>query len=187
MKKFSIALLALAVALAITPSALASTFINGSLGVTGGNDSWNGTSVTFNTPSGTVTDNSGNFGIIPLTTPTTINSTTLTFATPDVLVLTTSGGDATFTIVGPLNIIYDASDGLLFNGDGTLTLTGFAPTEGLVSFSSNVSGASTGWTFEISANGAPPPVIPEPGTMTLLGTGLLGLAGMLRSKFGKAR
>jgi hypothetical protein len=29
--------------------------------------------------------------------------------------------------------------------------------------------------------------LPEPGTLVLFGTGLLGLAGMLRSKFGKAR
>ena len=46
--------------------------------------------------------------------------------------------------------------------------------------------ASGGVTVEYDYNPPPPPSgTPEPGTLTLFGTGLLGLAGMLRRKFAK--
>jgi hypothetical protein len=32
----------------------------------------------------------------------------------------------------------------------------------------------------------PPPAVPEPGTLSLMATGLLGAAGAIRRKFGKA-
>ena len=46
----------------------------------------------------------------------------------------------------------------------------------------NASGGTISVTYNYSAPG-PTPTVPEPGTLTMFGTGLLGLAGMLRYKF----
>jgi hypothetical protein len=43
-----------------------------------------------------------------------------------------------------------------------------------------------GATVEVIYNYDGTPVVPEPGTLSLFGTGLLGLAGMLRSRFSKS-
>ena len=66
-----------------------------------------------------------------------------------------------------------------------LTVTnGFAPS-GVTSGTVAVSGSSTSVTTEFAANTSSLPfvaVVPEPGTLTLLGTGLLGIACFLRRK-----
>jgi hypothetical protein len=107
MKKFSVVLLALAAALAFSPNVLASPYIVGTIGVTGGNDNWSTTALILTTSAGVVADDGGSFA--GLTSPTvniahgsaaTMDFSTLTFASPDVLVFTTNTGVATFTITG---------------------------------------------------------------------------------------
>jgi len=200
MKKYLVAILALTVALAIAPSALADPYIVGSIGVTGGNDHWNATDLYVPGTTGVVADDGGSFvGIVPVNPASgsgaTINFSDLTFSSPDILVFTTDTGVATFTITGPVSITEDTGTNLQIAGTGILTLTGYAPT--LANFNSDStdsnnsygsgSGASSTFGIDITSLGEQPPVIPEPGTLSLFGTGLLGLAGMLRSKFGKAR
>jgi hypothetical protein len=185
MKRYTLGFLALATALAITPSALADPLIVGTIGVSGGNDSWNSTAVTFTSSNATVTDESGSFvGIVPLTTPATITGV-LTYLSPDVLWFTTSTGVATFTITGPVNVTENDDANLQISGTGILTLTGYAPT--LATFNSDSTDSSDHYganssTFgiDITSEGVPP--VPEPGSFLLFGSGLLSFAGLLRRK-----
>jgi hypothetical protein len=61
---------------------------------------------------------------------------------------------------------------LTTNGADDLTATVTTDAGGTISVTYDYSGG--------------PPVVPEPGTLSLFGTGLLGLAGLLRSRFSKS-
>jgi hypothetical protein len=180
MKHVPLALFAMAMAVAIAPSALADPIL-GSLGVSGGNDQWTATGITFSNPSAIARDATGAYatvlGASPATNPATIDSTTFSFATPDVLVFTVGTGTATFTATGPIDLVLDTGEFLLFSGTGTLTLNGYDTTKGTFSFSSTdssdnfgTSGSST-YGFDVTATPTP-----EPGSLVLLGTGLFGMA-----------
>ncbi|MGD0732779.1 MAG: PEP-CTERM sorting domain-containing protein [Terracidiphilus sp.] len=187
MKNITLGILVFATGLAITPAAFASSLIVGTIGISGGNDKWSSTAMTFTTPSGTVTDETGNFvGIVPMANPTTINAGVLTYATPDVLWFTTSTGDASLTITGPVDVTEETGTNLQISGVGILTLTGYAPT--LATFNSDSTdssgnyGASSSSTWGIDVTSEAISPAPEPGTLVMLGTGLFGLAGLLRRK-----
>jgi len=198
LRKLTIGFLALATALAITPGAFAASLIVGTIGVAGGNDKWDssGSSVTFTTPSGFVVDNSVNLTAIATGTTVTIDDSIFLSATPDGLFFTTasSGGNvATFTITGPVVVTQpvDEPQGtgtgqyLDVSGTGILTLTGYAPTVATFSFDStdsnqNYGAGSSTFGIDITSQAVAP--TPEPGGLLLLGSGLLGLAGMLRRK-----
>jgi PEP-CTERM motif len=60
-------------------------------------------------------------------------------------------------------------------GSGLFHLAGFAATPGMFYFTGNQAGD----TFSFSASEA---TVPEPGSMLLLGTGLIGLAGLVRRR-----
>jgi hypothetical protein len=79
---------------------------------------------------------------------------------------------------------------LTINGDGFFTETGFTNSPGTFTFTTQESAselavyetnrkAVTPTTFSATGTASP---IPEPGSLVLLGTGILGLAGVARRK-----
>jgi PEP-CTERM motif len=95
-------------------------------------------------------------------------------------VLSGSGGNFTFT--GGTILIRNTSSAVIFSGtfNGTLTSS-----NGVVSITYAPGGVPIIGGFQISAAGVVSGntiVTPEPGTLGLLGTGLVGLAGIVRRK-----
>jgi hypothetical protein len=95
--------------------------------------------------------------------------------------------DSAFFFIGPLTITLDTlnettvGSTLDFSGVATLAAAGFTNTLANYSFSTLASGPSTFTATAIV------PAIPEPSSLALFGTGVLGLAGFAATKFRSLR
>jgi hypothetical protein len=129
------------------------------------NTALNSLSETVNYTSGIVTLTSGqthNFGTVNLT-----------------------GTPSTETINIAYLTLFEGAGSLIF--DAT-SVSGFSFLGGGSNQSATIANDDSGIvTVTYDYTPGQPPVVPEPGTLTLFGTGLLGLAGALRYKFMKSR
>jgi hypothetical protein len=124
------------------------------------------------TPSSTISDSTVGTNY---TTPTVTIPGGSALTSP---ALTDSTDLTDFTGLGNVDLTLSGADFTTYSGN--LTGTGYEAAVG----STSTGGGYATVTYNYSG---PPGNTPEPGTLSLFGTGLLGLAGMLRYKFGKAR
>jgi hypothetical protein len=108
--------------------------------------------------------------------------TTGNLGTVSVTTGTLSGSGGNFTFTGGTVTIWNSSSVVVFSGtfNGTLTSS-----NGVVAINYSPGGVPIIGGFQISAAGVVSGntiVTPEPGTLGLLGTGLVGLAGIVRRK-----
>ncbi len=81
-------------------------------------------------------------------------------------------------VLESVDVVYRDNDQLVLDGFGTLYGNGFDATAG--NWGMTIDAQLTNFNFSNSTTAAP---VPEPATMFLFGTGLIGLAGLGRKKF----
>lgn len=147
----------------------------------------NPTQITTKTSPSLVNQNNSLANAISLLNPnidTNGNGTSVEGSAPSTTGVWDLNGGATniynWSGAGPVSAITGVGTAALYDmtGNGSLTAKLTEITNGSVSFS------AAG--FQFSANGTPPPPVPLPPAVWLLGSGLLGLAGVARRKATKA-
>ena len=170
MKKVALGLVALAIAV-IAPSAMATSIV-GQAAIAGA-DKYSATGITFTNPAVVFLADGA---LSPLLLePITINN--FNFTSPQSTVLfDLSGFEFTISTVA---VSLNNHNFLNLSGTGTLTDAGFDPTPYMFNLSSNRT-ADDFYSYGLTL--APTSAVPEPASLLLLGSGLMGFAGLMLRK-----
>jgi hypothetical protein len=176
--------------------------INGSFSLSG-NDSYNSSTITFGTAALGAGTDTGTQGITGTFATYLTDGTPVVFAggalpyssgnntvTPPFQLFTISQNGETFTFdLGSYSATYSAGGdftSVFVDGEGSFSATGvvdYTSSPGSFIFSSQTVGDITNTTFSASADAVGTPAVPEPASLALFGTGLLGVVGLARRKF----
>lgn len=176
--------LAVMAALVAAPSLLHATPITGQFSITGASVTDNGSSLTFVPDSiavGATNTITGSFNTLLTageagTITQTINYNPYTAGSGIITLTNIDGTLVTYTLA---TLTETTSGGFgLFTGTGILSTNaaGYDNTEATLLFSTQGNGTVT---FSATTNASP---VPEPSTLALLGTGLIGLAGVVKRR-----
>ena len=144
-----------------------------STGITISDSSSATSSQVISTPTGTVLSNgTGTLSVFTAGNPVSVNSFNLDggFVPGTVLFQTVEGATTATLTLQSLTSTVSVTSGLIINAIGILTETGFPAQTGNVTVTPGSAG-----TIAFAA-------APEPSSIALVGTGLLGLAGLVRRK-----
>jgi hypothetical protein len=143
-----------------------------------GSDTFTANSITFGNPANVGGDSGNLAGLGTCTGCVTMDN--FTSASTNFLVYTATNNGLTTTLTldsavfkeTPNNI---GGENLDITGTGTATLTGFDPTPGSFDLTSQSSSGDATFTFSSTTVVRP---VPEPGSLAIFGTALLGLVGL---------